>query len=52
MLDLIENKITTLRSMQQERSGHASVVFGGVVFVAGGQTVAKKKEIMIRSMEK
>lgn len=49
-MDLNSNKIATLPALTQERSGHASVFFDGMIFVAGGQS--KQKTTFFDSIEK
>lgn len=51
-MDLRNKRMNNLAAMKHERSGHASVFFGGCVFVAGGQTKSKKDTIIHDTVEK
>lgn len=44
MVELDNFKAKNMDSMNHDRSAHASVLFEECVFVAGGQSVSKKKK--------
>lgn len=52
MVELDNVKANNIAAMNHDRSAHATVFFEGCVFVAGGQSVSKKKTFVRESFEK
>lgn len=52
MVDVKNGSISSMPKMIKERSAHASTLFQGSVFVAGGQSASKSSILIHDSVEK